>query len=94
MVKVIVTALLWFFNAIGIKVLIVGAMFAVLSYVVPIAWGYVAPFIGLSGLTSMFNALPLGIYWALYALKFDVGIPLIISAYVSRFLIRRLPFIG
>ncbi|OFW07839.1 MAG: hypothetical protein A3G20_06440 [Acidobacteria bacterium RIFCSPLOWO2_12_FULL_59_11] len=84
----------WLVREIVIKAAIIGALYWVLAYLLPFVIGYVSPFIGTSGLTSLFNGVPDGVYWFMYALRMDVGIPLLISAYVARFLIRRLPFVG
>lgn len=92
--KVIIQALIsvvsWFVGGIALKAVVVGALYWVLTYFMPLVWGYVAPFLGVSSLTSFFSGIPDGVYWAIYATKGDVGIPLVISAYLSRFLVRRL----
>ena len=87
-------ALSWVFRTIIVKFVVIGAVFWLLTYLVPLAIGYITPFIGTSNLTALFNAVPDGLFWFLLALRFVVGIPLLISAYIGRFLIRRLPFVG
>ena len=87
-------ALSWVFRTIIVKFVVIGALFWLLTYLVPLVIGYITPFIGTENLTALFNAVPDGLFWFLLALRFDVGIPLLISAYVGRFLIRRLPFVG
>ena len=77
-----------------IKASIIAALYWLLTYLLPIVLGYVSSYTGTSGLTAQFNAVPDGLYWMFYALKMDVGIPAIISAWIARFLIRRLPFVG
>jgi len=84
----------WVFRTIVVKFVVIAALFWLLTYLVPIVIGYVTPFIGTSNLTALFNAVPDGLFWFLLALRFDVGIPLLISAYIARFLIRRLPGVG
>ena len=44
------------------------------------------------GNTSM--ALPDGVLWFLSAFQFDWGISVVMSAYISRFALRRIPFFG
>lgn len=41
-----------------------------------------------------FAGLPAGIKYFLVLFQFDVGIPMLLSAMVTRFVIRRLPMIG
>ena len=84
----------WLVREVIFKAAIIGGLYWLLVYLMPIVWDYVSPFVGTSSLTSLFAGIPDGVYWGFYALKFDVGLPLIISAYVSRFLIRRLPGVG
>lgn len=77
-----------------VKFVILTVVFAVLAVVVPMAINYVLPFVGGSSLTSAFNGLDGGVWYFLDFFALDYGLPLILSAYVARFLIRRLPFIG
>jgi hypothetical protein len=84
----------WLMREVVIKASVIAGLYWLMVYLMPLVWGYVVGFVGASSLTGLFNAVPDGVYWFLYALKFDVGIPLVISAYVSRFLIRRLPVVG
>jgi len=74
-----------------VKFTVFASIYAVLVLVVPMVVAQVAPFIGTSSLTSLFGAIPDGVYWFLYVFKFDVGLPLLISAHVAGFLIRRMP---
>lgn len=55
---------------------------------------FVKPFMDLTSLTNLFSSLSPEIWYFLDIFKFDFGIPLLISAVVARFLIRRLPFVG
>jgi hypothetical protein len=84
----------WLVREVVIKASVLAGLYWLLVYLMPLVWGYVSGFVGVSGLTSLFNAIPDGVYFFLYAFKFDVGLPLCISAFVSRFLIRRLPVVG
>lgn len=47
-----------------------------------------------SSISSAFGSLPNDFKFYLVLFKIDVGLPIIIAAYVARFAIRRLPFIG
>ena len=65
-----------------------------LYFLVPYAVGFIAPHIGTSGLTGAFGALGAGVWYFLDFFNLAFGLPLVISAFVARFLIRRLPVIG
>lgn len=43
---------------------------------------------------SLFSGLPTGIPWAFYLFNVGLGISIILTAYVARFFIRRLPIVG
>lgn len=45
-------------------------------------------------LPSALAGLPSGALWLMGVVRLDVGIPLILSAYVAAFAIRRIPLIG
>jgi len=84
----------WVLRQVVVKFVIIGAVYALLVIVVPIAVGYLAPFIGVSSLNSLFAAVPDSVYFFFYFFRLDVGLPLVISAFIAGFLIRRLPLIG
>lgn len=84
----------WIFREVVIKFVIFAALFAVVAFLVPKAIGYLGGFIGTSGLSAVFGAIPSGVWYFLDMFQLDYGLPLVISASVARFLIRRLPVIG
>lgn len=77
-----------------IKFVVFAAVFALVAFLVPYAVGYLTPHIGTSGLTGAFGALGPGVWYFLDFFNLGYGLPLVISAFVARFLIRRLPVIG
>lgn len=77
-----------------VKFVVFTAIFAVVAFLVPIAVGFLSPYIGTSALTSAFGALGPGVWYFLDFFNLSYGLPLLISAFVARFLIRRLPVIG
>lgn len=77
-----------------IKFVILTGVFAVLAIVIPMAINLVAPFVGAQSLTNAFNGLSGGVWFFLDFTALDYGLPLLLSAYIARFLIRRLPVIG
>ena len=84
----------WLIRAVLIKFLVFTSVFMLVALLVPFAIGWLASFIGVGDLTSAFNVLPAGIWYFLDIFRTDFGVPIIISAFVSRFLIRRLPVVG
>lgn len=84
----------FFLREIVVKFIVLTAVFALLDFLVPMAINYVTPFVSGSSLSSAFAGLNGGVWYFLDFFALDFGLPLILSAYVARFLIRRLPFIG
>jgi uncharacterized protein DUF2523 len=84
----------WLIREVVIKSVVIAAMYAVLVIIVPIAIGFVTPYVGTGNLTSLFGSVPDAIYFFFYFFRLDAGLPMCISACVARFLIRRLPIIG
>ena len=84
----------WIFRGIVIKFVLMTGLFALMTVLVPLAIGYIAPFLGVATLNSAFTGLDPGVWFFLDFFALGYGVPLMISAYVTRFLIRRLPVIG
>jgi hypothetical protein len=58
---------------------------------------HLLPFVSpsaMASLTALFQSVPPGLWWFLDTMRLDIGIPVVFSAYVARFVIRRLPVIG
>lgn len=47
-----------------------------------------------SNTAGLFSGLPTGVSWGFYLFNVPTGIGIIMSAYLIRFLIRRIPLIG
>lgn len=77
-----------------VKFFVFTAVFALVAVLVPIAIGYLTPYLGTGGLTSAFTGLGSGVWFFVDFMNLGYGLPLLISAAIARFLIRRLPVIG
>lgn len=86
--------LTWLVRAVVVKFIVLTGVFAVMAIVIPMAINMISPFLGINSLTGAFSGIDAGVWWFLDFFALDSGIPLVISAYVARFLIRRLPVIG
>lgn len=84
----------WFLREVIVKFVVFAAIFLVLSLFVPMAVSYLGPWLGSSSLTNSFAGLSSGVWFFLDFFNLAYGVPLLISAFVTRFLIRRLPVIG
>lgn len=84
----------WVFREIVIKFVLITGLVYVVTLLVPLAVGYLGNFLGVGSLSSAFSSLPAGVWFFLDYFQVSFGLPLLISAWVSRFLIRRLPVIG
>ena len=86
--------LTWIFRAIVIQFLVMGVCLVLVTQLMPAVINYVAPFVGLSGLNGVFSGLSPAVWFIMDFFAFSYGLPLVISAFIARFLIRRIPFIG
>jgi len=84
----------WIFRDVVVKFIVFASVFALVAFLVPKAINYLGGFINPSGLSSAFGAVSPGVWFFLDFFQLGYGVPLLISAWVSRFLIRRLPVIG
>jgi len=89
------SAISWLFKAVIIKFIVFTALFLVLKEVLPMLMGQLTGYRNnTTGLTSSIALIPEGIWYFMSAFRLDIGIPAMLSAYASRFLIRRLPLVG
>ena len=90
----LLTAFTWLISAVRIK-----AVFAVILGLV-LSWGalhlqmYLNPYTNPNFLYGAFGGQDSGVWYFLNLFNVSYGVPLCVAALISRFLIRRLPFIG
>lgn len=83
----------WIFRGVVIKFIILTALYYVVTWIAESVLSQldISP---LTGLQTVLDAIPTGVLWFMTHLRADVGIPLILGAYLTAFFIRRLPVIG
>jgi hypothetical protein len=74
-----------------VKFFIFFALFFVTSEFIPLITGLLPSSASLNGSLS---AIPSGVWFFLDLFNISAGIPLLLSAYATRFIIRRIPIIG
>ena len=83
----------WIFRTVIIKFVILTVLWEVVAWVGREVLSHldISP---LTNLQSTLGGLPSGILYFCGLFRLDVGLPLILGAYLTRFLIRRIPIIG
>jgi len=96
MFDIVAGALTWIFRAAVIKFCLSIALFAVLAFLWPVLLLILdkTGFLSVSALDSALSSIPSGVMWFIGAFQFGSGLKIMLSAYATRFLIRRLPVIG
>lgn len=83
----------WFFRGVVVKFFIFAVIFFVVSEVVPLIITIFLPE-DVSQLSSLFSSISPKVAYFLSLFRIDIAMKTMISAYASRFLIRRIPFVG
>jgi len=84
----------WLLNTVIIKFVVMAVMYWLVYELTPWLLSLLAAGFNLAGLTTTFLSIPPGVWFFLDFMALDVGIPVLLGAYVTRFLIRRIPIIG
>ncbi|AKO45630.1 DUF2523 family protein [[Haemophilus] ducreyi] len=80
------------FNTLVVKFFVFGCVFIAVTEIVPILIETFLP--KQVHLSTLISKIPPGIAYFLNFFKVEVGIQSMLSAYTSRFLIRRIPLVG
>lgn len=94
MLQILAPLVEWIFRGVVVKFVTLTALYAVLTVLVPMAIDLIAPHVSAAVLTNAFGGLGSDVWFYLDFFNLGYGIPLLISAAVARFLLRRLPIIG
>jgi hypothetical protein len=87
------SVLSWLIKGATIKFVILSAIYFVITWIIE----SVLPSIDISplaGLQALVNTLPSGLVYFLGVFRVDVGLPMLLGAMLTAFIIRRLPIIG
>lgn len=77
-----------------VKFWALGLLYFIVLDFVPTLISWVGADSLLNNVFAMFNSIPSGVGYFLSAFNLGFGLKIIISAYITRFLIRRIPVIG
>lgn len=83
----------WVIRGVVIKFIVLGALYYVVAWIAESVLTQldISP---LTGLQSLLNGLPGSLLYLMGVFRLDVGLPLLLGAMLTSFLIRRLPIIG
>lgn len=82
------------FKGIVAKFFVFFALFYITTEFIPVVIDMFIPNDLIPDLNSLFNSIPSSLWYFLNLIEFPLGISLIISSLLARFVIRRLPIIG
>lgn len=81
----------WFVRGVLVKFVVMIALYWIVAELVSVMTSWLPTS---SGLTSAFGGISVATWYFLDIFAFSTGVPLLVSAFVTRFLIRRIPVIG
>jgi len=83
----------WVFRISTIKFVVFGALGLLLGPLMTLLLSLISS-TGLEGIPSLVGALPSDFLFYLALFRFDIGLPILVAAALTRFFIRRLPVVG
>jgi hypothetical protein len=83
-------------RSVTIKFVLFWFLYLVVREIVPIltSYGFFPGAAKAAALNSSLLGIPSGVWYFLDLMNFSMGVSAVLSAYVTRFIIRRIPFIG
>jgi len=85
------SVLAWLLRTVLIKFVVFSALYMIVAELVNVMASWLPSG---AGLTSAFAGISAGTWYFLDLFAFSTGLPLVISALLTRFVIRRIPVIG
>lgn len=88
----VIEGLTWFLGQVALfKVAVLGVLLAISDYLISLISDLLP---SITPFQDLLNATPQSVLWFMKLMSFDFGLPLVLGAYIARFIIRRIPFIG
>ena len=86
-------ALGWLVRGVVVKFVVLAAIYYVIAWIAESVLNQldISP---LTGLQTVIDGIPTGVLWFMGLFRLDIGLPLVLGAYLTAFVIRRLPIIG
>lgn len=81
------------FRKLIIVFIITTSVYFLIEFLSPMVARFASGYFGTSP-AALLSSIPAGVWWFASAFKVDFGIKVMFSALATRFLIRRIPFIG
>ena len=81
----------WLIRSVLVKFVFYFALFFITTEFLALLVPYLP---GASLISSAMAGIPAGGWWMIDLTRLDIGLPLVLSALVTRFMIRRIPIIG
>jgi len=94
MFDIVVGALSWVFRLALIKFVVMTGIFVAVWMLWPILLGWLPAWFGVGAITNSLQGIPSGVWWFMSMFRVDLGLEMVVTAFTTRFLIRRLPVIG
>jgi hypothetical protein len=92
--SVIIPAITWILRAVIIKFVLITCLFLLMEELMPYVIQHLTNFTNGQTLSAAFAGISPGLGFFLKFFRLDIGLPLLISAYTARFMIRRIPVVG
>lgn len=77
-----------------VKFVMIMAIAAAVMLLWPIIKELADTFLNFSAIDSALGGLPSGVWYFMQLARVDIGLPMVFGAYVTRFIIRRIPVVG
>lgn len=85
----------WLFRAVVVKFVVLGSIIAGVGFLVPIAIGiFFGCCVWVAQMATAFQGIPPSVWYFIDFTGLSQGLPLVLCAASTKFLIRRLPMIG
>lgn len=84
----------WMLGQAVMKGIVLTALAVVVTFLGEWLWSLLPSFMSVDALNNAFAVLPPGVWWVLEFFRVPQGAPLVLTASVVVFLIRRIPLVG